>query len=86
MDCRGLLTTFQRSYVLNETVCTLNDPGQGLSFGDYGTGLVNVDDGRLMGVASVFMFDARGGKPDIFIRIDPYLDWIQQVMNGTRID
>lgn len=82
-DCRSRLTAFQRFYVLEETVCTNNEPGQGLSLGDYGTGLINAIDDKLLGIASVFMFGIRDGKPDIFIRVHPYLDWIQQVVNGN---
>lgn len=82
-DCRQHLTTFQRSYVLNDTICTENEPRQGLSWGDYGTGLISAENGRMLGIASVFMFAADGGTPDIFTRIQPYLEWIQQTMAGN---
>lgn len=80
-ECRGQLTKFQRSYVRNETVCSENGHGQGLGHGDYGTGLISTSNGKLMGIATIFMFSANGGMPDVFIRVAPYADWIDDIIS-----
>lgn len=85
--CRAQLVFFQRAYVLNETVCSHNEPWTGLSLGDHGTGLFIAGSDKLVGVASVFLFDPQNGAPDVFTRIHPYLDWIRDtVMKSVRND
>lgn len=81
--CRDELPSFQRGYVLNETLCTENDIGQGLNHGDYGTALISSSNGQLIGIGSVFMFAVQGGQPDIFLRVAPYAQWLFDVIRDN---
>ncbi|XP_012542639.1 chymotrypsin-1 [Monomorium pharaonis] len=67
-----LSTSFR---ITNNNICTLNKQGEGACHGDSGGPLVA--DGEQIGVVSWGIPCAKG-RPDIFTRVYPYMDWINK--------
>ncbi|CAH2041749.1 unnamed protein product, partial [Iphiclides podalirius] len=60
-------------------LCVFHSPGHGMCNGDSGSALVNVANGRQIGIVSWGMPCARGA-PDMFVRVSAYENWLQQSM------
>ncbi|XP_055706009.1 chymotrypsin-2-like [Phlebotomus papatasi] len=51
----------------------------GLCHGDQGGPLVHFFENYLIAVASFWMVPCHGGYPDVFVRIEPYIGWINNI-------
>lgn len=77
-DCRGYVEDRFQPFIHNTTVCTDNVNGTGICFGDEGNSLLNVIDGKLLGL-STWPIHCGNGRPDAFTRISAYLEWIEEL-------
>lgn len=75
--CRSQLRLLQKPLLNENIVCASNSDGGGLCNAQInaGTGLVSLDDGKLIGIAS-WTVSCDKGNPDGYTRIQPYLEWI----------
>lgn len=73
IDQKQCLSTSYR--VTNNNICTFNKQGEGACHGDSGGPLVA--DGKQIGVVSWGIPCAKG-RPDMYTRVFPYLDWINK--------
>lgn len=81
-DCDDYLEDSERHLLHENIVCVQNAAHQGICIGDSGTGLLSVDDGKLIGIG-LWTISCGLGEPDGFTRIHPYLQWIS---NATEIE
>jgi trypsin len=63
-----------RDYVMSSHICTYNRVGQGLCYGDSGSGLTT--QGFLVGIVSRGIAPCAQGFPDVYTRITVFISWI----------
>ncbi|GAB0091180.1 hypothetical protein DMENIID0001_059930 [Sergentomyia squamirostris] len=66
--------------VNNNTWCGLQF-NTGLCHGDQGGPLMHFFENYIIGMASFWMEPCNGGTPDVFVRIEPYVNWIRTSIN-----
>lgn len=71
-DCDARHTDYSEEYFVN-TICSLNEIGQGICFGDSGGSLVVGD--YVVGIAS-WVIPCAQGYPDVYARVSSHFDWI----------
>lgn len=81
-DCVDYLEDNEQPLLHENIVCVHNYVHQGICIGDSGTGLLSVDEGKLIGIG-LWTISCGLGEPDGFTRVQPYLHWIS---NKTGID
>lgn len=67
---------------IKSSICTGNRRGTGSCKGDSGGPLVDVEKNTLVGIVSWGYPCAYDYMPDMYTRVDSYLDWI----NGTMME
>lgn len=79
-NCRSQLRLLQKPLLNKKIVCAINADGGGLCDEEInaGSGLVSLDDGKLIGIAS-WTVSCETGIPDGYARIPPYLEWISTI-------
>lgn len=85
IDCRGYLDDEQQIFVSDNTICADSyDDGLNAGAGDYGTALISARNNRIVAIAST-MFWAGDKLPDIYLRVAPYIEWIEECMVDAAI-
>lgn len=85
IDCRGYLDDEQQIFVSDNTICADSyDDGLNVGAGDYGTALISARNNRIVAIASM-MFWEDANLPDIYLRVAPYIEWIEECMVDAAI-
>lgn len=72
-ECKKAYTYLPIYEITSEMICTTARKGNGLYLGKIGGPLVYKK--KQFGIAS---FGAASGYPDVFIKVSPYVDWINE--------
>lgn len=76
-DCKQATPKWANHLDKDLTVCTKVCFGGGFFKGEYGSPLIS-DENELIGLGE--RFGQSEGKPDIFVSVYPYVDWINAII------
>lgn len=80
IDCRSRLSYWPYQ-ISDGTLCAFSMAfGQGLCHGDSGGPLVI--DGELAGIVSWGYYPCASGRPDAYVRVSYYFDWITELITA----
>lgn len=84
IECAGYLGDSREHFVVDNAICADNPvTNERLYSGAFGTALVSSKNNLVIGIASVIFYEIN--NPDVFVRVAPYIDWINSVMRAAAV-